>query len=709
MQFKSLKVKLLLIISGCSILFIGVLLAVSINFTRTAAIKTARVLALEAAKEQALLIKQQFNDAFTTARTLAQTIEGLKQANATPDREEVLQVMKQIAVKNSELYGVWLGTEPMLFDGKDSQYRNDKKTSNSTGQFIPYWNKPSGQLTLMPCGDMNGNWYTASRDSREDVVTNVSEYTSPEGEKYYVSSLSAPIIVNNTVIGVAGVDLSVGFLKNIVNNVTAFNGHCAVGLIGHDGILQAVTNRPNLFGTRYADAVEGGNQLLQRAARGETVVSELDDTLRVVVPLSLGKAKEKWAISLSVPMDVVFAKANSLTQTLLITGIAGLLVALAGIFYLVRVITRPIIETSSVISKIAEGDLTVRCHPKGQDEIAEMQNAVNTMASTLKENLDDLDANMKEVQLRSEEAEKATAIAEEAQQETQKARREGQLAVADQLKTLVEDLTSVSEELHNQIGTTADGVKQQDSRNSETATAMEEMNSTILEVSRNASEAANSVDSVYHEAQSGLEVVEQSVTTIQNVHTLSEHLKNEMGELGTQVESISDILNVISDIADQTNLLALNAAIEAARAGDAGRGFAVVADEVRKLAENTMEATSRVGTAIQTIQSGTQQNIDAMTNTAQAVEEATQYVTESGNAFGRIVTKVTPATDQVRAIATAAEQQSAASEEITQAVDEISHISNITAENMHMAETSVNNLGNVSESLTTMMEKLYKG
>lgn len=709
MQFKSLKVKLLLIISGCSILFIGVLLAVSINFTRTAAIEAARVLALEAAKEQALLIKQQFNDAFTTARTLAQTVEGLKHASDTPNRERLLQIMKQIAVENDALYGVWLGTEPMLFDGKDSQYRNDRKTSNSIGQFIPYWNKPSGQLTLMPCGNMNGSWYTASRDSREDVVTNVSEYTSQTGEKFFVSSLSIPIIVNNTVIGVAGVDLSVGFLKNIVNNVNAFDGHCAVGLIGHDGILQAVTNKPNLLGTRYADVVEDGHQLLQRAARGETVVSEGNKTLRVVVPLSLGKAKENWAISLSVPMDIVFAKANSLTQTLFLTGIIGLLIALAGIFYLVRVITRPIVETSSVISKIAEGDLTVRCHPNGQDEIAEMQHAVNTMASTLKTNQDDIDTNLKEVQLRSEEAEKATAIAKEAQQETLKARRAGQLAVADKLKTLVENLTSVSEELTTQIGTTADGVKLQDSRNSETATAMEEMNSTILEVSRNASQAATSVDSVYHEAQSGLEVVEQSVTTIQNVHTLSEHLKNEMGELGTQVESISEILNVISDIADQTNLLALNAAIEAARAGDAGRGFAVVADEVRKLAENTMEATSRVGTAIQTIQSGTQQNIDAMTNTANAVEEATKYVTESGNAFGRIVSKVTPATDQVRAIATAAEQQSAASEEITQAVDEINHVSNITAENMQMAEKSVSNLGNVSDSLTTMMEKLYKG
>lgn len=172
---------------------------------------------------------------------------------------------------------------------------------------------------------------------------------------------------------------------------------------------------------------------------------------------------------------------------------------------------------------------------------------------------------------------------------------------------------------------------------------MEEMNSTIREVAHNALEAAGSVDMVNTEAQSGLHIVEQSVSTIRNVYSLSEHLKKEMTDLGVQVESISEIPNVISDIADKTNLLALNAAIETARAGDAGRGFAVVADEVRKLAENTMEATSRVGKAIQDIQCGTQQNIDAVTNTAQAVEDATQFVTESGNAFERIVEKITPA------------------------------------------------------------------
>ena len=119
----------------------------------------------------------------------------------------------------------------------------------------------------------------------------------------------------------------------------------------------------------------------------------------------------------------------------------------------------------------------------------------------------------------------------------------------------------------------------------ETATAMEEMNATVLEVAKNASQAAGTSDGARQKAQEGSGIVGRVVTDIAQVQKQSQALKQDMEGLGKQAEGIGHIMNVISDIADQTNLLALNAAIEAARAGDAGRGFAVVADEVRKLAK----------------------------------------------------------------------------------------------------------------------------
>ena len=181
-----------------------------------------------------------------------------------------------------------------------------------------------------------------------------------------------------------------------------------------------------------------------------------------------------------------------------------------------------------------------------------------------------------------------------------------------------------------------------------------------------------------------------------------------MDALGKQAESIGQIMGVIADIADQTNLLALNAAIEAARAGDAGRGFAVVADEVRKLAEKTMTATQEVGQAIKGIQDGTRKNISNVEQVAVAIESATTLSVRSGESLKKILEFVHLVNDQVQSIATASEQQSAASEEINQSVEQVATISAETAQAMEQAAGAVADLTQQSQSLQRVIEDMKK-
>jgi len=156
-----------------------------------------------------------------------------------------------------------------------------------------------------------------------------------------------------------------------------------------------------------------------------------------------------------------------------------------------------------------------------------------------------------------------------------------------------------------------------------------------LEVAKSAGHAEDQTAMTKSKATDGAHLVNQVVQSINLVNKVAAALQTDMQKLGSQAESISEVINVISDIADQTNLLALNAAIEAARAGDAGRGFAVVADEVRKLAEKTMSATREVGANITTIQQSARANIGEVEQAAKAVTEATGLANTSGQATGR--------------------------------------------------------------------------
>jgi len=288
----------------------------------------------------------------------------------------------------------------------------------------------------------------------------------------------------------------------------------------------------------------------------------------------------------------------------------------------------------------------------------------------------------------------------------EQAMKEGILQAAKQLELVVEVVTSASEELSAQIEQSSRGSEHQSNQISATATSMEEMNATVLEVAKNASKAAETSDKAKRKAEDGSLVVTQVVKGIGDVQSSALELKTDMTALGKQAVEIGQILDVISDIADQTNLLALNAAIEAARAGDAGRGFAVVADEVRKLAEKTMTATKEVGDAIRGIQEGARKNITNVENAVSKIDAATCFAGKSGEALNEIVSLVDMTTDQVRSIATASEQQSAASEEINRSIEDVNRISSETSDAMRQSAQAVGELAQQAQVLKRLIDQM---
>jgi len=398
---------------------------------------------------------------------------------------------------------------------------------------------------------------------------------------------------------------------------------------------------------------------------------------------------------------------DALTAIALACGL-GLAVLIGLCLVIMASVTGPIRQTTQAAMQCAAGDLSVRLDAVGKDEAARMQIALNAMVATLRDNMAAIETKTIEAEDKARAAEAATRLAEEATRKAEQARAEGLAHAAARLGGVVSVVESASSQLADRIAESSQGAEDQSRRMAETATAMEEMNATVLEVARNASSASQTADTARSKAVDGSGVVEEVVAAIGAVERQAQSLKQDMGALGKQAQDIGAIMNVISDIADQTNLLALNAAIEAARAGDAGRGFAVVADEVRKLAEKTMTATKEVGDAIRGIQDGARRNVGNVDAAAGAVEKATSRAAAAGEALTSIVPLVENASDQVRSIATAAEQQSATSEEINRSVDAVSATAEASSRTLADASRAVAELAEQTQELAALMEELER-
>jgi methyl-accepting chemotaxis protein len=350
--------------------------------------------------------------------------------------------------------------------------------------------------------------------------------------------------------------------------------------------------------------------------------------------------------------------------------LAGLaVVALLGVLAGVTVMLHRRVVTPLATLTEAVGELAA-----GRDDVAiptiDRADEIGAMAGSLQV--------FKEALTAKKAADRAAAVEADAKiqrgQRVDKITRDFEAMIGE----VVEVVSSASSELEASAGTLTASAERSEQLTTVVAAASEEASTNVQSVASATEEMASSVNEISRQVQDSARIASEAVEQAQKTN-------DRVGKLAKAAARIGDVVELINTIAGQTNLLALNATIEAARAGEAGRGFAVVASEVKALAEQTAKATGEISQQISGIQAATQESVGA--------------IQEIGNTIGRM-------SEIATAIASAVEQQGAATQEISRNVQQAAHGTQQVSANITDVQRGASATGSASSHVLTAAKSL---
>jgi len=276
----------------------------------------------------------------------------------------------------------------------------------------------------------------------------------------------------------------------------------------------------------------------------------------------------------------------------------------------------------------------------------------------------------------------------------------------EQLRSLVGTITDTSVQVASSAQETqatamhlAEAAEHQATEINSASNRINEIAQSINQVSKNSAESAEVAQRSVQIATNGADVVRQTIAGMDSIRDQIQETSKRIKRLGESSQEIGSIVELINDISEQTNILALNAAIQAASAGEAGRGFAVVADEVQRLAERASNATKRIETLVQTIQSDTNEAVSSMEQTTSEVVAGARLAEDAGTALGEIEKVSSDLSSLIQGISSAAQQQSAAATNITATMNTIQSITAQTSQGANQTAASIGNLAQLAADL----------